>query len=206
MQPVNCHHCGAPMQPGADGRVYACGYCGTRAQVAVGADQIAAGMALDMSNIDVFLGQLAHALQQAVPQNVRVEASGGHVHALDVTLDPDEFVLRREGTHVSSQYKKLVRGIALKTRDLPLQEWVHMLAQSLARHANVNAQTAEPGGDADAAGLVTDKTRTGPASSSESSARRDRRAGPGGRLTCMQGPSFRSTSQCPRRRRCRPRA
>ena len=56
MHPVNCHHCGAPMQPGADGRLYKCGYCGTKAQVAIGADQIAAGMALDMSNIETFLG------------------------------------------------------------------------------------------------------------------------------------------------------
>ncbi|MGH7298006.1 MAG: hypothetical protein ACRELB_23910, partial [Polyangiaceae bacterium] len=61
MHPVNCHHCGAPMQPGADGRLYSCGYCGTKAQVGIGADQIAAGMALDMSNVETFLGHLAHA-------------------------------------------------------------------------------------------------------------------------------------------------
>jgi hypothetical protein len=142
MHPVNCHHCGAPMQPGADGRVYKCDYCGTQAQVAIAAEQIAAGMALDMSNIDTFLGQLAHALQQAVPQQVRVDGSGAHVRGIEVNLEPDAFVLRRDGQHVVSQYKKLVRGIALKTKELPLQEWVHMLAQSLARQANVNAQAA----------------------------------------------------------------
>jgi hypothetical protein len=142
MHPVNCHHCGAPMQPAADGRVYKCGFCGTQAQVAIGADQIAAGMALDMSNIETFLGQLAQALQKAVPQQVRIEASGAHVHGIEVNLEPDAFVLRREGTHVVSQYKKLVRGIALKTKDLPLDQWVEMLSQSLARHANVNAQAA----------------------------------------------------------------
>ena len=71
---------------------------------------------------------------------MRVEGSGAHVVAIEVNLDPDAFTLRREGGHVVSQYKKLVRGIALKTKDLPLQQWVEMLSQSLARHANVNAQ------------------------------------------------------------------
>lgn len=140
MDPVNCHNCGAPMQPHADGRVYNCGFCGTKAQVAIGADQVAAGMALDLSNIDAFLAKLAQSLQQAVPQEVRVHASGAQVQGLEVTLDADSFVLRREGQRVVSQYKKLVRGIALKTKDVPLQQWVEMLTDSLARHANVNAQ------------------------------------------------------------------
>lgn len=140
MPPVNCHHCGAPMEPHPDGRVYSCGYCGTQAQVAIGADQVAAGMALDLSNVDAFLGNLARQLQQAVPQQVRISSSGGQVHGLELTLEADAFVLRREGQHVVTQYKKLVRGIALKTKELPLDKWVEMLAQSLARHANVNAQ------------------------------------------------------------------
>jgi len=128
------------MQPAADGRLYHCGYCGTQAQVGIGADQIAAGMALDLSNVESFLAHLARSLQQAVPQQVRIEASGAHVIGLEVNLEPDAFVLRREGGRVVSQYKKLVRGIALKTKELPLAEWVEMLSQSLARHANVNAQ------------------------------------------------------------------
>jgi hypothetical protein len=142
MQPIHCHHCGAPMVPGADGRLYKCGYCGTQAQVAIGGDQLAAGMALDLSNIEAFLGHLAHSLAQAVPAQVRIESSGAHVHGIEVMLEPDGFLLRREGQHVVCQYKKLVRGIALKTKDLPLDQWVEMLAHALARQANVNAQAA----------------------------------------------------------------
>jgi hypothetical protein len=130
------------MQPGPDGRVYQCAFCGTQAQVAIGADQLAAGMALDLSNVDALLGRLAHALQQAVPQQVRVEASGAHVHGLEVTLEPDGFVLRREGQHVVAQHKKLVRGIALKTHDMPVDKWLELLAHALARQANVNAQAS----------------------------------------------------------------
>jgi hypothetical protein len=140
MHPVNCHNCGAPMQPGADGRLYKCGFCGTQSQVAIAADQIAAGMALDMSNVETFLGQLAQALHQAVPQQVRIDASGAHVRGIELTLEPDAFVLKREGQRVVTQYKKLVRGIALKTKELPLEEWVQLLSQALARQANVNAQ------------------------------------------------------------------
>jgi hypothetical protein len=128
------------MEPGQDGRVYRCGYCGTQAQVAIGGDQLAAGMALDLSNIDAFLGHLARSLQQVVPQQVRIEAAGGQVHAIELMLDSDGFVLRREGAHVSSQHKKVVRGIALKTKDVPLAQWVELLAQALAKQANVNAQ------------------------------------------------------------------
>jgi hypothetical protein len=128
------------MHPDAEGRLYKCGFCGTQAQVAIGADQIAAGMALDMSNIETFLGHLARSLQQAIPEQVRINASGARIVGIEVNLEPDAFILRREGGRVVSQYKKLVRGIALKTKDLPLEQWVEMLSQSLARHANANAQ------------------------------------------------------------------
>jgi hypothetical protein len=131
------------MQPGADGRVYKCGYCGTQAQVAVGADQVAAGMSLDLSNVDALLAQLARMLQQVVPQEVRVSSNGAHVHAIELMLEPDGFLLRREGQHVVSQHKKVVRGVALKSKDVPLQQWVELLAQALSRHANVNAQAGQ---------------------------------------------------------------
>jgi len=131
------------MQPGTDGRVYKCGYCGTQAQVAVGADQVAAGMSLDLSNVDALLAQLARMLQQVVPQEVRVSSNGAHVHAIELMLEPDGFLLRREGQHVVSQHKKVVRGVALKSKDVPLQQWVELLAQALSRHANVNAQAGQ---------------------------------------------------------------
>lgn len=131
------------MQPGADGRVYKCGYCGTQAQVSVDADQVAAGMALDLSNVDALLAQLARMLQQVVPQEVRVSAMGAQVHAIELMLEPDGFLLRREGQHVISQHKKVVRGVALKSKEVPLQQWVELLAQALSRHANVNAQAGQ---------------------------------------------------------------
>jgi hypothetical protein len=58
-------------------------------------------------------------------------------------LEPDGFLLRREGQHVISQHKKVVRGVALKSKDVPLQQWIELLAQALSRHANVNAQAGQ---------------------------------------------------------------
>jgi len=78
-----------------------------------------------------------------VPQEVRVSSNGAHVHAIELMLEPDGFLLRREGQHVVSQHKKVVRGVALKSKDVPLQQWVELLAQALSRHANVNAQAGQ---------------------------------------------------------------
>ena len=41
------------------------------------------------------------------------------------------------------QYKKLVRGIALKTQHHPLDKWVELLIASLAAYANENARVAQ---------------------------------------------------------------
>ena len=53
------------MTPQADGRTYACTFCRTQVQVAVEGHQIAAGMRLDLANVDAFLAQLAHTLHTA---------------------------------------------------------------------------------------------------------------------------------------------
>jgi hypothetical protein len=130
------------MAPGPDGRVVGCRYCGTRIQAAIGADQIAAGMALDLSNIDAFLGRLAATLQQGFAEHARIESSGSHVASIEVSLEPDVFSVRREGGHAVAQHKKIVRGIALRTSTVPLDRWVDLLLAALAAHANENARAA----------------------------------------------------------------
>jgi DNA-directed RNA polymerase subunit M/transcription elongation factor TFIIS len=47
---IKCTNCGAVMTPGADGRTYACKYCEAEQQVAIDAEQIAAGLRLDTSS------------------------------------------------------------------------------------------------------------------------------------------------------------
>ncbi len=130
------------MTPQADGRVYECPFCRTKVQVGIGADQIAAGVGADLQNIDAFLARLANALHQGFGEHSRIEANGGYVLAIEVNLEPEVFLARREGAGIVTQHKKVVRGIALKTATLPVDRWYAMLTEALARHANQNARAA----------------------------------------------------------------
>lgn len=142
MQPVPCANCGAMMVPSPDGRTYVCRYCQTHVQVAVDASQIAAGMRLDLSNVEAFLAHLAGTLSQGFAERTKIEAHGQRVHAIEIDLDPDHFIARREGAEVVAEHKKVVRGIALRTNRPPLDRWVELLTEALARHANTNARAA----------------------------------------------------------------
>lgn len=128
--------------PQGDGRTYICPYCQTKMLVAVEGHQIAAGMHLDLSNIDNFLGQLANTLHAGYAESTRIHAQGSYVHAIEITLDPDGFMIQRQGSGVVAQHKKMVRGIALKTATLPLDQWVEMLTKALARQAGSNMKAA----------------------------------------------------------------
>ena len=130
------------MNPAADNHSYACNYCGVKVQVAIGAEQLARGMALDLSNVDAFLVRLAQMLQQGMSEHSRVETSGAHIRLIEIDLDPDVFTVHRDGHHAVAHHKKVVRGVALKNTTLPLDKWVEMLTHSLARHANTNARAA----------------------------------------------------------------
>ncbi len=140
--PVQCRNCGAMMVPQWDGRVHACPYCRTQVQVAIGADQLAAGMAVDLSDVDAFLARLAWALTQGFFEHARVQASGNYVTGIEVWLEPDQFIIRRQGREAIAEHKKVVRGVALRTRRLALDEWYAQLTESLARFANDNARAA----------------------------------------------------------------
>ncbi len=141
-QPVACHNCGAMMTPAWDGRVYACPFCRTQVQVAIGADQIAAGMAIDLANVDAFLGKLASTLWQGFAEHTRIQAQGQWVQSIEVNLEPDVFFVQRDGQHAVATHKKIVRGVALRTKTLPLDVWFDLLTEALANHANVNARAA----------------------------------------------------------------
>lgn len=130
------------MEPEADGRTFGCRYCGSRIQVAVDAGQIARGMQVDLSNLEDFVAKLAGALSQGFAEHSKIEARGHTVHAIELTLDPDHFALAREGNEFVTRHKKVVRGIALKTATLPLDQWFHKLTEALARHANQNSRAA----------------------------------------------------------------
>ena len=139
---VPCDRCGAVMNPEADGRTFACAYCGSRIQVAIGADQIALGMGVDLTNLEDFVAKLANALSQGFAEHAQIRASGNVVHGIALALEPDHFALERQGQQFVAQHKKVVRGIALRTATLPLDVWFQKLTESLAHHANQNSRAA----------------------------------------------------------------
>jgi hypothetical protein len=139
---ISCTHCGAMMVPQWDGRLYQCPYCRTQVQVAIGADQIAAGMAADLSDVDGFLARLAATLQEGFSERAQVRVEGGFVHGIEIDLETDRYVVHREGPRAVASHKKMVRGVALKTKQLPLDEWYARLTESLAAWANTSARAA----------------------------------------------------------------
>ena len=141
-QLVPCANCGAPMTPQQDGRTYACTYCNTRVLVAVDGGQIAAGLRLDLANLDGFLAQLANTLSAGYAEYTQIHANGRVVHGIEVNIEPDVFIARREPHGLIAQHKRLVRGIALRTETLALERWIELLTAALARHANTNARAA----------------------------------------------------------------
>ncbi len=130
------------MTPEADARTYDCRYCGTRIQVAIQSRQLAAGLQLDLSNLDQFLQQLSTILAAGFGDAARVQHHEGRIVVLELRLESDLYLAKREPHGIVAQHKKLVRGVALKTATHPLERWVELLTNSIAQHANTNASAA----------------------------------------------------------------
>jgi hypothetical protein len=138
-----CANCGAPLtQAGPDVRKGVCEHCGAELSVAIDSSQIAAGMKLDMENADAFMSQLARALAHAFGQRAKVTWDRGRISKVELDLGKDMFVAVLDVDTVEGQKKKMVRGVALKTTRLPIDEWVVQLHEAIAAHVNSNAKAA----------------------------------------------------------------
>lgn len=131
------------MQPQSDGRTYVCGYCGTRLQAAIDGNQLAAGLRLDLANVDGFLMQLAQVLHAGFGEAAKIHAQDGRVLVIELNLGNDLFIARREPHGLVAQHKRLVRGVALKTVTHPTERWLELLTTAMAQHANTNARAAQ---------------------------------------------------------------
>lgn len=139
---VGCERCGAAMEPQPDGRTYVCAYCHTQRLVAVDGEQLARGMAVDLSNVEGFLTHLAHSMSK-MGERAKIHHNGQRVVHVEIDLGADVFLAKRDGPGVTAQHKKIVRGIALKTTTHPLDRWYDMLTKALATHANENARASQ---------------------------------------------------------------
>ena len=88
------------------------------------------------------VGALAAKLEDALPEATRVQRRSrgllrrkGPVVGLDVSVGEDTYALRLDGGAVLARRTKTVRGIAIKSEQLPLDGWLDALTADLAAEA-----------------------------------------------------------------------
>lgn len=138
-----CSNCGAPVSAsGPDVRRGVCQFCGVDFTAAIDSAQIAAGMILDVQNAEAFMSQLARSLGHAFGERAKVEWDRGRISKVSLDLGKDMFVAVLQIDQVVGQHKKMVRGVALKTAEHPIDIWVGLLHKAIATHVNTNAKAA----------------------------------------------------------------
>jgi hypothetical protein len=108
-------------------------------------DLLAASLRSSSTDLATFVEVLADKLEDALPGRVKVERRGRflgkdkRVETLQCELGGDRYLLAARNGTVQTRRAKAVRGVVLKTEELPLEEWIDALARDLA----VEARTSE---------------------------------------------------------------
>lgn len=96
-----------------------------------------------------FLETLAPMLESALPDETVIERRGGlfarkTVQHIVVTLDEFRYTLADAGRGpLHASRTRIVRGIALKTEEVPMEEWLAGLGTALDQRANSSAAARE---------------------------------------------------------------
>lgn len=108
---------------------------------------LAASLRADSRDMKSFVEALATKLEGALPGQTQVERRGGgffskekRVHRIQVSMGEMRYELVTERNTVETRRAKAVRGIVLKTEQVPLEEWVDDLSRELADAARTNEQ------------------------------------------------------------------
>ena len=113
-----------------------------------GFDLLAASLRSSGSDLDVFVEVLADKLEQALPGRVVVERRAlrrfskvKRVARVEVVLGDNRYsVVARNGV-LETRRAKAVRGVVLKTEELPLEGWLEALGRELAVEAEAGEQS-----------------------------------------------------------------
>lgn len=108
---------------------------------------LAASLRADSTDVKAFLEALASKLSGSLPNQTTVTRHSGlfsrehPVKEILVTLGDYQYRISRERQGpVMTQRAKVVRGIVLKTDQIPMEQWIEELAGALAQIAANNAQ------------------------------------------------------------------
>jgi len=105
---------------------------------------------MDKSDSGDLLEFLAAKLASALPEEVEITRGGWLLSAkkpvvdLKVSLGEQGFQMVREKRgSITARQMKIVRGVVLKTEEVPVEKWVENLAIALAQMAEKNSRTKQ---------------------------------------------------------------
>ncbi len=103
-------------------------------------DLVAASLRADSVDLRVFVESLAAKLEQSFPGRCRVRRAGmlgkGSVRQIGVELGDGRYELTHDDGRISARRSSVVRGIALKSDELGLDEWIDSLAAEVVAEAD----------------------------------------------------------------------
>jgi hypothetical protein len=113
-------------------------------------DVLTAALRMDKQQSHDLLEYLAQKFQACLPENTIVKRGGWMLSAerpveqLTIKFPDAHFQLDRpKRGPVSAKIMKIVRGVVLKTTEIPTEEWTKQLAESLSEAAKQNAATRD---------------------------------------------------------------
>jgi len=104
-------------------------------------DLLAASLRADASDVRAFVEALGVKLSESFPSKVNLERKGGRfggaqrVRRIAVRLGDSEYELVNDDGEVSCVRRVVVRGIALRTEQLSLEQWIDALGSQLVDEA-----------------------------------------------------------------------
>ena len=111
-------------------------------------DVLAAALRMDHQESGDLFEFLAKKLEQSLPENTTVTRSGWFLakdHPVkEITVRFDNYhyqIVRERHNSLTAKVMKLVRGVVLKTTEIPVEQWTEEVAQQLAQLASQSAQT-----------------------------------------------------------------
>lgn len=96
-----------------------------------------------------FLSSLAALLERALPEAIEIERTGGWfapkvLHRIVITLDSDRYSIEDGGrAGLIAAKTRVVRGIALKTEQMGVPQWLDELGAALQARASTHRDTRE---------------------------------------------------------------
>jgi hypothetical protein len=108
-------------------------------------DMVAAGLRADAADLDAFVEALAVKLEGALPGRVTISRQGGlfsrskRVREISVDMGECRYSLVSNAGHLETTRRNEVRGIAIKSDRLDLDDWIAGLSRELEASARESA-------------------------------------------------------------------